>query len=299
MINVESLIAGRAVNTIEMYTTHWRDYLAFAASEENALRPETFVRWRQHMIEKTSYSANTINVKMNAVKTILREMAMHQIVTREIAYTFKDVPILKPNALRERRRPYARLRIEPEEMRAIVECPRPTPDTPMVARDRAILMVLATTGMRASEVASIKVADIVARGRSYVVENILGKNQAESRVAPLTNRAYETIQDWLYIRPVHSTYLFTAYQYDDENNILFVDRPVTRGTILRVTKVWGERAGMPHIKPHDFRRFVGTQVAKKKDVRAAQLVLGHKSITTTAAHYLMDEVQSDATEGLW
>lgn len=299
MLNIESLIAGRSLRTVEAYTSSWRDYIAFAESEEEALKPETFVRWRQHMIEGTTYSANTINLKMNAVKTILREMAMHSLVTREIAYTFRDVPVLKSNALRERRRPHARVRIEPEEMKAILETPRPTPDTPLVARDRAILAVLAATGMRVSEVIAIKVSDIVARGRSFVVENIMGKGQSESRVAPLSNRAYELIQDWLYIRPVQSTYLFNSYTFDSDNNILFNEQPVSRNVVYNTTKLWGKRAGMPHIKPHDFRRFVGTQVAKKKDVRAAQLVLGHKSIATTAAHYLMDEVQSDATEGLW
>jgi integrase len=62
--------------------------------------------------------------------------------------------------------------------------------------------------------------------------------------------------------------------------------------------MYGEQAGIPHIKPHDFRRFVGTQLAKK-DLRTAQKVLGHKNITTTARYYVMDDVEAGSTDGLF
>ncbi len=48
---------------------------------------------------------------------------------------------------------------------------------------------------------------------------------------------------------------------------------------------------LSHIKPHDFRRFVGTQLAKH-DIRKAQKALGHKRIDTTARHYVLDELAS-------
>jgi len=48
--------------------------------------------------------------------------------------------------------------------------------------------------------------------------------------------------------------------------------------------------GMSDVKPHDFRRFVGTQLARK-DIRMAQRALGHKRLETTARHYVLDELQ--------
>lgn len=52
-----------------------------------------------------------------------------------------------------------------------------------------------------------------------------------------------------------------------------------------------------NIKPHDVRRFVGTQLAKR-DIRTAQKALGHKHIDTTAWHYVLDELDVGLTDDL-
>ncbi len=52
------------------------------------------------------------------------------------------------------------------------------------------------------------------------------------------------------------------------------------------------------MKPHDFRRFVGTQLAKD-DIRKAQKALGHKDIRTTAKHYVLDEIEAGLTDDLF
>jgi integrase len=44
---------------------------------------------------------------------------------------------------------------------------------------------------------------------------------------------------------------------------------------------YADQVGLSHIKPHDFRRFVGTPRAKR-DIRRAQKALGHTRIDTTA-----------------
>jgi integrase len=51
-------------------------------------------------------------------------------------------------------------------------------------------------------------------------------------------------------------------------------------------------------KPHDVRRFVGTQLAKW-DIRKAQKALGHKRIDTTAQHYVLDELEEGLTDDLY
>lgn len=48
--------------------------------------------------------------------------------------------------------------------------------------------------------------------------------------------------------------------------------------------------GLQHVKPHDFRRYVGTQLAES-DIRLAQKQLRHKRIETTAQHYVLDDVK--------
>ena len=60
---------------------------------------------------------------------------------------------------------------------------------------------------------------------------------------------------------------------------------------------YANRLGLHHIKPHDFRRYVGTQLAKK-DIRLAQNQLGHKRIETTAQNYVLDSVRLGVTDDL-
>jgi len=73
---------------------------------------------------------------------------------------------------------------------------------------------------------------------------------------------------------------------------------------MSLTAVWqavqqyAAAVGLRHVKPHDFRRFVGTELAKR-DIRLAQKALGHKRIETTARHYVLDELAGGLTDGLY
>ncbi len=65
--------------------------------------------------------------------------------------------------------------------------------------------------------------------------------------------------------------------------------------VWRTVQHYAALVGLAHIKPHDFRRFVGTQFAKE-DIRRAQKALGHKRIDTTARHYVLDELEVGLTD---
>lgn len=60
---------------------------------------------------------------------------------------------------------------------------------------------------------------------------------------------------------------------------------------------YADQVGLSHIKPHDVRRFVGTQLVKR-DIRKAQKALGHKHIDTTARQYVLDELDVGLTDDL-
>ena len=68
--------------------------------------------------------------------------------------------------------------------------------------------------------------------------------------------------------------------------------------VSRANPKYALQCGLPAVKPHDFRRFVGTQLAKR-DLRQAQRALGHKRLETTVQHYVLDELQPGLTEGLY
>lgn len=299
-LDVVALLTGlKAERTVQAYAQHWKRYLAFSTYGGPIADADTLIAFRQHLVQETKDSANTINLRLESVKGIFRELAERRMIPRETWWAINDVKSLKGNLLIERRSPNARVRIEPEEMRGIIEVPVVRLGDPVGARNRALLLVMATTGMRISEIIAIKVSDLQRSGKNYFVANIMGKGAAESRVAPLGTEAFEAIQSWLHVRPTKSEWVFTSITYDSTSgNVLYSTQHITRSAAYHIVKSIAKEYGMPHVKPHDFRRFVGTQLAKN-DIRQAQLVLGHKNIGTTAKHYVLDEVPLGTTEGLF
>lgn len=297
-IDLEELLGGtKAPKTIEIYTTYWKRYVEFAGSDEAICTSTTLLDWRQRLI-KDGLSVQTINLALSAVKSVMRALSQHKLVDKAVYWEIREVEPLPANVLRERRRPNTRVKIEPEQMRQIIQTPPVSLSDPLAARDRALLLVLATSGMRVSEACAIKIKDIQRSGEHYFVANIIGKGQAEARIAPLSQEAHLAIKDWLLLRPVDSDYLFTDLSHSTDGTLLYSDKPITRWAAYCAVKRAGERAGMTTIKPHDFRRFVGTQIAKH-DIRAAQKVLGHKKLETTAQYYVMDEIPLGITNDIF
>ncbi len=90
-------------------------------------------------------------------------------------------------------------------------------------------------------------------------------------------------------------YIFTAFNGRGER---LTARPISTVGAWKVVQKYSVAIGLADVKPHDFRRFVGTQLAKE-DIRQAQKALGHKRIDTTAAHYVLDELEPNLTDGLY
>lgn len=303
MIDVRAILNGTKANsTVNGYVAAWNAYVEYVGSEDEALKSESLVKWRQDLVNKTSLSANTINTRIRSIRSIITSLAEQKIVSREIKWDFAEVKTLPSTALRERRRANSRVRITAKQMRELVDEPNPDLYDPLLCSHRALLLVLGTTGLRVSEALNIKIDDIDKVDDSCVVRNVVGKHNMEPRTVPLSNEAYEAIMDWIHIRPVHSEYVFIAASRTKSNmeeNILWQDTAMTRQTAYRVVKRYGKSIGMPNIKPHDLRRFVGTQLSDKAGIRVAQKVLGHSSPETTAKYYILDDTPVGVTDELF
>ena len=75
-------------------------------------------------------------------------------------------------------------------------------------------------------------------------------------------------------------------------------RPLSSVGIWKTVQVYVTQLGLANLKPHDFRHFVGTQLARV-NIRQAQQALGHKSIETTARHYDLNELEVGLTDKLY
>lgn len=82
--------------------------------------------------------------------------------------------------------------------------------------------------------------------------------------------------------------------------------PLSAVSVRAIIKDYARTAGLidPEtgkaiVKPHDLRRYVGTNVAKRFGPKQAQLVLEHKSIKTTLDHYVLEEPEMGITNNLF
>lgn len=237
-------------------------------------------------------SPNTINRMLSAVKRLLREAATQGYIAHEVAAAFDAVSGVKAAALKERIKEHARVRIEPVSMRTM--CDSPQTERLIGLRDTALLSTLAGSGLRVSEVAGLKQQQVRAKGGGYVLL-VRGKNDVEYREAPLSREAHGHITTWLAARPLASDYIFTAFDGRGER---VTARPMSAVAVWRVVRKYADDAGLTAVKPHDFRRFVGTQLART-NLRMAQKALGHKRLETTARHYILDELEVGLTDGLY
>lgn len=297
-----SILAGSvSESTQRIYMRDFAAYLYFAGSAEAAMLPSTLAQWRAHLANNTASSPNTINRMISAVKRLIREAAVQGYATHETAAAFDQVAGVKVKALKERQKANARTAISPEQMRAI--CNAPSATSLAGKMHRALLATLAGSGCRISEVVSLTTAQIVHstddEGRSGWYLLVMGKNETEPGKRPLSDEAEGLIQQWLSARSavdVESDYIFTGFSGRGSRGPRTTSiSPVSAWELVRR---YSEDAGVPNVKPHDFRRFVGTRLAKK-DIRLAQKALGHKRIETTAKHYVMDDLPLGMTNSLY
>lgn len=287
-----SILAGQIASaSVCGYQYDFVAYQRFCDRERReVLDAASLSRWRQTLAEDTQLSPRTINRMLSAVKSIVKEGAMQGYVDHAKAEALRRVSGASEKALKDRLKMPTRL--TPPQVRRLCDAPDRT--TLRGWRDRALLATLATSGCRVTEVVTLTTGQIQSMAGSFVVQ-VLGKHQTTPRLAPLSHEAYGAIQAWLARRGAESPYVFTSMPGTGTRS---TPRPLDRSTAWRLVVRYAGLVGLQHVSPHSFRRFVGTELAKK-DIRQAQKALGHARIETTARHYVLDELQGGMTDHLY
>ena len=198
-----------ADSSIAMYKRDVAAYIDYAQSKGlNRLYPLTLAAWRDDLALDSTMSPNTINRMLSAVKRIIKQAASKELLDESISFKFQNIEGVKVKALKSRLKQHGRTRISPEDMRLL--CRAPDTNTLVGKRDQALLATLATSGLRASELANLTIAQIHPRSKGYYLQ-VIGKTDTEPRDAHLSVEAYQLIQEWLAARPVSSPYIFTSF----------------------------------------------------------------------------------------
>jgi integrase/recombinase XerD len=150
----------------------------------------------------------------------------------------------------------------------------PDGSKPHGLRDRAMLEVLYGSGLRVSELVSLKLAEVNLEDGFLVCRGKGGKE----RIVPLGRSACGAVRRYLAeVRP-----LFVSGDRDE----LFLSRrgkPFTRQGFWKLLRQHAGKAGLPsRISPHILRHSFATHLLERgADLRSVQLMLGHSQITTT------------------
>jgi integrase/recombinase XerC len=153
-------------------------------------------------------------------------------------------------------------------------------DHPIATRDRAIMELFYSSGLRLAELAGLQATDVdLLEGTVRVT----GKG-AKTRIVPVGEKAREALRDWLKVRPQLEKTPLTA---------MFISRnglPLSHRNIQARVAYWARRLGLPQgVSPHTFRHSFATHLLESSgDLRAVQEMLGHADIGTTQIYTHLD-----------
>jgi len=145
-------------------------------------------------------------------------------------------------------------------------------------RDRAILEILYSTGMRLAELVHLDVGDIDFRGETVKIHGKGGKQ----RIVPLGRKAQEALQAYLRERGK----LFTAKTTVDDRKAVFLTihgrRIYPKAVHLLVSDAISRVSEVEQKSPHVLRHTFATHLLDRgADLRAVKELLGHESLSTT------------------
>lgn len=155
-----------------------------------------------------------------------------------------------------------------------------TSEDALACRDKAILELFYSSGLRLDELVSANLQDI---DWSEALIRVRGKGNKQ-RVLPIGRMAVAAIKDWLKVR---SAYVGT------EPEALFLSKQKNRISNRQVqqrVKLWSERQGLAqHLHPHMLRHSFATHMLESSsDLRAVQELLGHANLNTTQVYTHLD-----------
>jgi len=259
---------GLSPNTVSAYR---RDLLKF----------EEFAKKKKLTVESVSredlmdFLASLYRMKLES-RTVARNLVTMRNFFRFtlVQGTRADDPTLNLESPKIRRSLPGYLRLE--EVEKLLA--QPDEKQPAGLRDRAMLEVLYSTGLRVSELVGLRVMDM---DRAAGCVRCIGKGDKE-RIVPVGKKAIALVER--YLRDARPKLLANAKQANIAT--LFINRrggPISRVGVWKILTAYGRQAGLRRgLTPHMLRHSFATHLLEGgADLRSVQLMLGHSDISTT------------------
>jgi site-specific recombinase XerD len=262
---------GRSIKTIENYSLYLNRFYEFAGDVKPGQIDLALVsKWRQWLNRYRGEDGRTIsrttqNYHLIALRSFLKYLAR------------RDIDSLSPEKieLASAKRPKISF-LTAQEVEQLFATPNT--DTIIGLRDRAILELLFSTGLRVSELTGLEKKDINLDKGEFSVR---GKGQKD-RPVYLSDSAKKAVHDYLKARNDDFTPLFVHYSGSKNAEDSSFTR-LTPRSIQRMVERYRLKAGITkHVTPHTLRHSFATDLlGNGADLRSVQSLLGHANIATT------------------
>jgi len=267
---------GLSPNTLTAYRRDLMKFEVFAKKRKLALESVT----RDHLVD---FLATLYRQKLES-----RSVARNLVTLRNFFRYAQVEELLACDPSANLESPKVRRKLPGYLKLADVERLMTQPDqkTPLGLRDRAMLEVLYSTGLRVSELTGLRVADVDTKVGSV---RCIGKGDKE-RIVPVGRKALGMVEK--YLREARPQLLVKK---SGTIAALFLNRrgkALTRVGVWKILSNYGREAKLRSpLTPHVLRHSFATHLLERgADLRSVQLMLGHSDISTTQIYtHLVEE----------
>src|SRR3989338_9015966 len=264
---------GRSVKTIENYDRYLSRFFSISGVKRVVEVTEDAIRGFRRTLNREGLSVRTHNYHLIALRGFLKHLARRGIAT---------LPADRIELAKETEREFDL--ISADELLRLLDAPRGSDI--QNARDRALLEVLFSTGLRVSELCALP--RYLDWNRDEI--SVRGKG-GKVRLVFLSENSKAAVKTYLLKRTDMSDALFVYYgpgarAADEKENVAREPHHISKRSIERIVKQYAVKAGIDkRVTPHTIRHMFATDLLRNgADIRSVQMLLGHASITTTQVY---------------
>lgn len=217
-------------------------------------------------LEKNDFATSTISRYVSSIKSFFSYLMKERIIEKEPTYSLKAPKVVKktPDILSVEQ--VDRLLVQPDLSK------------PKGIRDKAMLELLYATGIRVSELISLKTSNI-----NLQMGYITCCDNGKERIIPFGKPAKQAILEYIKSARKH-------FAEEEDHELFFTNcsgGSMSRQGFWKIIKGYGCKAGIEEeITPHTLRHsFAAHLVQNGADLRSVQEMLGHSDISTTTQIY--------------
>ena len=222
-----------------------------------------------HVLEEQKLAAATVSRNIASIKDFFLYMLSEGKIQNDVALCLKAPKI-------EKKMPEI---LTMGEVTALLD--QANGDSPKEIRDKAMLELLYATGIRVTELISLKVSDV-----NLPMHFIMCRDPHKERMIPFGTQAHDALAR--YLDGVREEMI-----EDKSSEILFANcsgKPMSRQGFWKLIKFYAKKAGITaDITPHTLRHsFAAHLVENGADLKSVQEMLGHSDISTTQIYANMN-----------